>query len=172
MNNTSQDDENGSSIPWISGENHQETYRFRPEPVGKCREFDAGIRWPYPAAGFDSFLSVPSGTGWIRSPDPFTGILLPSNLRNTTEPAVSVPDCPTWDRAYLNSGLHLHSKYLIRKWRMAHFVSCHQWVFSNYHEKQHKVNTQVKWRWISKRWRQCDDACDTLMWANFLGITM
>ena len=31
--------------------------------------------------------------------------------------------------AYLNSGLHLHSKYLIRKWRMAHFVGCHQWFF-------------------------------------------
>jgi hypothetical protein len=29
----------------------------------------------------------------------------------------------------LNSGLHLHRKYLIRKWRMAHFVGCHQWVF-------------------------------------------
>ena len=39
---------------------------------------------------------------------------------------------------------NLHSKYLIRKWRMAHFVGCHQWVFSNFQQKQHKVNTQVK----------------------------
>jgi hypothetical protein len=62
---------------------------------------------------------------------------------------------------------------VIRKWRMAHLVGCHQWVFSNIEEKEHKVNTQVKWRWISeRRWRSCDDVCDTLMQANFLDIAM
>ena len=47
--------------------------------------------------------------------------------------------------ACFNTGRHLHSKYLIRKWRMAHLFGCHQWGF---------FNIQVKWRWISKRWRR------------------
>ncbi len=38
------DDDSWSSIPWISGENPQETRRFRQEPAGKCQEFDGGIR--------------------------------------------------------------------------------------------------------------------------------
>jgi hypothetical protein len=38
-------------------------------------------------------------------------------------------------------GLHLQSKYLIRKWRMAHFVGRHQWVFSNFQQKQHSQYT-------------------------------
>ncbi len=46
--------------------------------------------------------------------------------------------------AHLNDNLHLHSKYVGRKWRMAHLVGWHQWVFFNYQEKQHKVNTQMK----------------------------
>jgi hypothetical protein len=89
-------DDSGSSIPRISGENSQETPCFLPEPARKCQEFDTRIRWPYPAAGFDRFLSVPSETGHIRSLDPFTGILLPWNLRNTTEPAVSCCTASTW----------------------------------------------------------------------------
>ncbi len=39
-----QNDDSWSSIPWISGENPQETRLFRQEPAGKCQEFDAGIR--------------------------------------------------------------------------------------------------------------------------------
>ncbi len=39
-----QDDDSGSSIPWVTGRNPQETRRFWPEPAGKCQEFDAGIR--------------------------------------------------------------------------------------------------------------------------------
>jgi hypothetical protein len=44
---------------------------------------------------------------------------------------------------YLNRGLHLHSKYLMRKWRMAHFVDCHQWVFPT----SNKNNTKSIHRW-------------------------
>jgi hypothetical protein len=38
--------------------------------------------------------------------------------------------------AYLNSGLHLHSKYLIKKWKMAHFVGCYQWFFFQFPRKR------------------------------------
>ncbi len=37
--------------------------------------------------------------------------------------------------AYLNSHLHSHIKYLIRKWRMAHFVGSHRWVFFNFRKE-------------------------------------
>ncbi len=53
-------------------------------------------------------------------------------------------DILTYSILDLNSGLHLHSKYLIRKRKMAHFVGCHQWIFSNFQEKLRKVNTNVK----------------------------
>ncbi len=42
----SQVDDTWSSIPWISGENPQETSCFRPEPAGKCQKVDTRIRWP------------------------------------------------------------------------------------------------------------------------------
>ncbi len=45
--------------------------------------------------------------------------------------------------ANLNDNLHLHRKYVGRKWRMAHFVGCRQWVFSfsNIEEKEHSQYT-------------------------------
>jgi hypothetical protein len=64
---------------------------LRLELAGKCQQFDAGIRLSG-LTGSCRFRLEPE----IRSPDPFTGILLPWNLRNATEPAVSVPDCSTW----------------------------------------------------------------------------
>ncbi len=66
-------DDSWSSIPWISGENLQETPRFRPEPAGECQEFDTRIRWPYPTAdltGSCRFRAKPDKSGHrIRSPE-------------------------------------------------------------------------------------------------------
>ncbi len=72
--------------------------------------------------------------------------------------------------ACLNSDRHLHSKYLMREWRMAHFVGCQQWVFSNIQAKEHKVNTQVKWRWISKRWRSA--MMLATLWYKWISYTL
>jgi hypothetical protein len=70
--NLTQDDDSQSSIPRISGENPQQTRRLRLELAGKCQQFDAGIRLSG-LTGSCRFRLEPE----IRSPDPFTGILLP-----------------------------------------------------------------------------------------------
>jgi hypothetical protein len=53
-------------------------------PAGKCQEFVAGIRQPYPAAGFDGFRMEPVKSGhWIRPQfDDFGYRILQENTGN------------------------------------------------------------------------------------------